>query len=213
MSNGTARIGYVFTTQQPGTSELTQIYRTDNVNKPTRPPGTSEGGTPTSFKPQENGDHVYTTNTPFETTKPGTWRVEAPRGFVRPLGGAGIIAPATGAGATSTPIARAASVNTVGPTLGLIHAVATDNTLTAIVPPSLNTISAELNSDDVSTTVDVGLIAPPVAAVQPPTVNNQTPPEATELAPTITGEFTEETNATDDLFTSIGSTTNDLCPW
>ena len=85
VSNGTATIGYVFTTQQPGTSQLTQIYRTDNVNKPTRPPGTSEGGTPTSFKPQENGDHVYTTNTAFEMSKFGTWRIESTRGFVREL--------------------------------------------------------------------------------------------------------------------------------
>jgi hypothetical protein len=85
VSNGTATIGYVFTTQQPGTSELTQIYRTDVVNKPTRPPGTVEGGTPTSFTPQENGDHVYTTNTVFETTKFGTWRIESTRGFVREL--------------------------------------------------------------------------------------------------------------------------------
>jgi hypothetical protein len=97
VSNGTATIGYVFTTQQPGTSELTQIYRTDNVNKPTRPPGTSEGGTPTSFKPQENGDHVYTTNTPFETTKLGTWRIESTRGFVRELTPSPVAGSATGA--------------------------------------------------------------------------------------------------------------------
>ncbi len=85
VSNGTATIGYVFDTQQPGTSQLTQIYRTDVVNKPTRPPGTSEGGAPTSFKPQENGDHVYTTNTAFEMSKLGTWRIESTRGFVREL--------------------------------------------------------------------------------------------------------------------------------
>lgn len=85
VSAGTAILGYIFTTAQPGTQQLTQIYRTDIVQKPTRPPGTAEGSTPTSFTPQENGDHVYTTNTAFETTKTGTWRVESPRGFVRPL--------------------------------------------------------------------------------------------------------------------------------
>jgi hypothetical protein len=119
VSNGTATIGYVFDTQQPGTSQLTQIYRTDVVNKPTRPPGTVEGGTPTSFTPQENGDHVYTTNTAFESTKFGTWRIESARGFVReltpsPVSGAAtaaavaaaepiMSAPAVGSQATSVP--------------------------------------------------------------------------------------------------------------
>ncbi len=64
---------------------MTQVYRTDNVGKPTRPSGTVEGGTPTSTRQQEQGDHVYTTNTAFETSRPGTWRVEATRGFVREL--------------------------------------------------------------------------------------------------------------------------------
>ena len=85
VSAGTAILGYLFTSAQPGTQQLVQVYRTDIVQKPTRPPGTPEGSTPTSFTPQENGDHVYTTNTAFETTKPGTWRVESPRGFARPL--------------------------------------------------------------------------------------------------------------------------------
>ena len=85
VSAGTAILGYLYSSQQPGTSQLTQIYRTDIVQKPTRPPGTNEGGTPTSFTPQENGDHVYTTNTAFETSKPGTWRVESARGFARAL--------------------------------------------------------------------------------------------------------------------------------
>ncbi len=44
-----------------------------------------EGGTPTSTKSQEQGDHVYATNTAFETSSPGTWGVEASRGFVREL--------------------------------------------------------------------------------------------------------------------------------
>jgi hypothetical protein len=107
VSDGTATIGYVFTTQQPGTSELTQIYRTDVVNKPTRPPGTSEGGTPTSFKPQENGDHVYTTNTAFETTKFGTWRIESTRGFVRELNPNPVAGAATVAAAESSELAQA----------------------------------------------------------------------------------------------------------
>jgi hypothetical protein len=105
VSNGTATIGYVFTTQQPGTSELTQIYRTDVVNKPTRPPGTAEGGTPTSFTPQENGDHVYTTNTAFEATKFGAWRVESTRGFVRELNANPVAASAIGAAAESSELA------------------------------------------------------------------------------------------------------------
>jgi hypothetical protein len=78
-------LGYIFTTQQPGTLELTQVYRTDLFPKPTRPGGTPVGSTPTSTRNQEQGDHVYTTNIPFETSRPGTWRVEASRGFAREL--------------------------------------------------------------------------------------------------------------------------------
>jgi hypothetical protein len=85
VNNGTAVLGYIYATQQTGTAQMTQVYRTDTVGKPTRPAGTVEGGTPTSTKPQEQGDHVYTTNTAFETGRPGTWRVEAARGFVREL--------------------------------------------------------------------------------------------------------------------------------
>lgn len=82
---GSAIIGYIYTAQQPGTLQMTQVYRTDNVGKPTRPGGTAEGSTPTSTRQQEQGDHVYTTNTGFETGRPGTWRIEAARGFVREL--------------------------------------------------------------------------------------------------------------------------------
>jgi hypothetical protein len=82
---GSAILGYIYAAQQPGTAQMTQIYRTDIVNKPTRPGGTAEGSTATSNTPQENGDHVYTTNTTFETSRPGTWRIEAARGFVREL--------------------------------------------------------------------------------------------------------------------------------
>jgi hypothetical protein len=223
VSDGTATIGYVFNTQQPGTSQLTQIYRTDNVNKPTRPPGTSEGGTPTSFKPQENGDHVYTTNTAFETTQFGTWRVESPRGFVRPLGGSGIIAPATSAGATSvgetltaatsSPVVRAAATINVVPTVPLFEASVIGSAVTAIVPTSLAATSGELNSDHVSTTVDVGLIAPLVPATQPLPASAPANPETTEPIPQVTSELVEERSATDDLFASLGSTADDLCPW
>ncbi len=58
-------MAYVFTTAQPGTSELFQIYRTDGVGK-----STTRGGVPVADVQQENGDHVYTTNKPFERTKP-----------------------------------------------------------------------------------------------------------------------------------------------
>jgi hypothetical protein len=85
VNNRTGVLGYIFTTQQPGTLELTQVYRTDLFPKPTRPGGTPVGSTPTSTRNQEQGDHVYTTNIPFETSRPGTWRVEASRGFAREL--------------------------------------------------------------------------------------------------------------------------------
>ena len=213
VSDGTATIGFVFNTQQPGTSQLTQIYRTDNVDKPTRPPGTSEGGTPTSFKPQENGDHVYTTNTAFETTQFGTWRVESPRGFVRPLGGSGIIAPATPAGATSAPVVRSATTNTVGPMTNLFIAGDPGSIVSVILPTTLATTSAVLNPDHVSTTVAVGLIALPAPATQPTLVDDPAKPETTEPIPEVTSELVEDWSATDDLFASLGSTADDLRPW
>ena len=213
VNNQTGILGYIYTTQQPGTQQMRQIYRTDTVQKPTRPPGTSEGGTPTSFTPQENGDHVYTTNTAFETTKTGTWRVEDPRGFVRPLGGSGLIAPATPAGATSTPIARAASSFDVSPAMDLFNTGATGPTFTAILPPGLATTSAAINVGNVSTTVDVGLIASPVPSVQSPTAIDEPIGDLVELASIVTSENNEETSATDDLFASLGTTAEDLCPW
>ena len=114
VNSGTGILGYIYTTQQPGTQQMRQIYRTDIVQKPTRPRGTSEGGTPTSFTPQENGDHVYTTNTGFEMTKPGTWRVEDSRGFVRPLGGNGVIAQAFSA-APDVPAGKSSEASVVAP--------------------------------------------------------------------------------------------------
>ena len=124
---GSAILGYIFTAQQTGTSALTQIYRTDIVNKPTRPPGTAEGGTPTSFTPQENGDHVYTTNTPFETFKPGSWRIEAVRGFVREL----TPNPASGA-ATAAAMAPAEPIETA-PSIGS-HAVPASTGVWSAIP-------------------------------------------------------------------------------
>jgi hypothetical protein len=85
VNNRTGILGYIYTTQQPGTQQMTQVYRLDMFPKPTRPGGTPAGSTPTSNVLQQQGDHVYTTNTGFETSRPGTWVVEANRGFVREL--------------------------------------------------------------------------------------------------------------------------------
>jgi hypothetical protein len=149
VSNGTATIGYVFNTQQPGTSQLMQIYRTDVVNKPTRPPGTTEGGTPTSFTPQENGDHVYTTNTAYEMSQFGTWRAESARGFVRestpsPMSGAATataMAAATGEPTTeiaAVDFAAATETSTSFATASITRRSATaQSTLPALSTPSL----------------------------------------------------------------------------
>ncbi|MBI5759767.1 MAG: FG-GAP repeat protein [Planctomycetales bacterium] len=107
VNSGTGVTGYVYTTAQPGTTEMFQIYRTDLFSKDTRtgPPGSPATGTVM----QEQGDHAYTTKPTFEMTKsPGQqhiegaqrgWRLESSRGFVRELspnaGGAG--APARSA--------------------------------------------------------------------------------------------------------------------
>ena len=74
---------------------MTQIYRSDHVDKPTRPAGTTEGSTPTSFRQQESGDHGGTTNPVFETTRFDTWRIDATRVFVRELNPNPVAAPAT----------------------------------------------------------------------------------------------------------------------
>jgi hypothetical protein len=79
---GSGIMAYIYTTQQPGTTQMTQVYRRDQVAKPTRLGGTQTQTTPVQ---QEIGDHVFTTKTAFETSQPGTWRIEANRGFVREL--------------------------------------------------------------------------------------------------------------------------------
>lgn len=93
VNNGTAAIGYIHSTAQPGFAAMSQIYRTDQFDKPRR-----NGATPAGTSKQEQGDHVYTTESTFEMGKTGTWRQEAARGFVRelstPAGRAGNPAPA-----------------------------------------------------------------------------------------------------------------------
>jgi hypothetical protein len=93
VNTGTGIIAYLYTTAQPGTTQMSQIYRTDLFNKDTRtgPPGSPATGT----VQQEHGDHVYTTQSAFEMTRtPGRshiegiqtgWRQEVIRGFVREL--------------------------------------------------------------------------------------------------------------------------------
>ena len=86
-------------------------------------------------------------------------------------------------------------------------------TFTAILPPALATTSAVINPDNVSTTVDVGLMAPPVPVVQSPTPIDEPIGDLAELVPIFTGENNEETAATDELFASVGTTGDELCPW
>jgi cyclophilin family peptidyl-prolyl cis-trans isomerase len=102
VNSGTAILGYIYSTSQPGTLSMSQIYRLDQFAKPTRtgPPGTPATGS----VQQEQGDHVYTTNSAFEMSQPGTWRQEIARGFVRELSpnlGGGNLAPARSAPARS----------------------------------------------------------------------------------------------------------------
>ena len=210
VNSGTGILGYIYTTQPSGTQAMRQVYRTDIVEKPTRPAGTTEGARPTSFTPQENGDHVYTTNTTFETAQTGSWRVEDFRGFVRPLGGSGVIAPAIPVGATSAPTARAASIIEVGPRY---EARVAGPPYTAILPTSLAATPAAISAEQVSISVDVGLIAPPVPAVHPPSTDEWTTPGTTDTVPPMTSELADETSATDELFTVVGLPANDLRPW
>jgi hypothetical protein len=158
---GSAILGYIYAAQQPGTAQMTQIYRTDIVNKPTRPGGTAEGSAPTSNTPQENGDHVYTTNTTFETSRPGTWRVESARGFVReltpnPTGAAPAIAAEFSTLASplfpSEPVTPTAPLTASGPAIvGIAPPPASVN------PPA----PAKLASDDIAPSVRLRAIPSP----------------------------------------------------
>jgi uncharacterized delta-60 repeat protein len=85
VNSGSAILGYIASTPRTGFGEMFQIYRTDLVGKPTRPPGTTEGSPTNSTRNQEQGDHVYTTNFAHEAQRLGDWRLEASRGFVREL--------------------------------------------------------------------------------------------------------------------------------
>ena len=93
VNGGTGIMAYIYATQQPGTTVMSQIYRTDLFAKDTRtgPPGTPATGSTL----QQHGDHVYTTKSTFEMTQfpnrqhieggLGGWRQESVRGFVREL--------------------------------------------------------------------------------------------------------------------------------
>ena len=112
VNNGSGITGYVYTTAQPGTTEMSQIYRTDLFNKNTR---TGAPGSPvTGTVRQQQGDHVYTTKTAFEMSKLGTWRQESSRGFVRELSRnvGGIAAAARSASAQAFPGADQKSAST-----------------------------------------------------------------------------------------------------
>jgi hypothetical protein len=136
VNGGTGITGYIYAAQQPGTGLVTQIYRTDLFDKPTR---FADGST--SVTSQENGDHVYTTNTAFETAQTGTWRVEAPRGFARELSPnvvvtrtSAVTAPGLTLPATATAVSRSDSARSSlpvdsAPAVGfpLTSAPSTDN--------------------------------------------------------------------------------------
>lgn len=98
VNNGTAILGYIYSAAQTGTFEMSQVYRLDDVDKPTRQ-GTAQVGP----RRQQNGDHVYTTKSSVEMAKTGSWRQEASRGFVRELSptAAAVAAPAIAAPAVS----------------------------------------------------------------------------------------------------------------
>lgn len=173
--------------------------------------GGRETAPPTSFSPQENGDHVYTTNTAFETTKPGTWRIESARGFVRPLGGSGIIAPAISVGDNATPIARAASIIDVD---SAFSSGLASTSRRAVQPISLSTKPSAINPDSISTAVDVGLIAPWVPSDQPQvSIGDPADDKATDLIPQELRGDNEEPDDTDNLFASLGSTEYERLPW
>ena len=215
INSGTGIIGYIYSVQQPGTSPVTQIYRHDLVNKPTRPGGTPEGGTPTTFRLQESGDHVYTTNIPFESSRTGSWRTEALRGFARELssniGAAPSAIPAEAAAtfvATVSPRSRPAAAASV-------TAVATEDVSVVITATQLSS-TADLSTDLSSApALDVGLIAVPddaVSQVEAPPVSD----ESTDGAPTATtpaSESADDTNSTDSLFATLAAGQTDLCPW
>ncbi|MBI5758892.1 MAG: FG-GAP repeat protein [Planctomycetales bacterium] len=146
VNNGTGIIAYIDTTAQPGTLEISQIYRTDLFSKDTRtgPPGTPATGT----VQQQQGDHVYTTNSAFEMTQsPGQshidgvrtgWRQEISRGFVRELSpnAGGGQQPARSASVRAFPAETSRRLPTVSPGMSMNNAELSRDELAAQIATS-----------------------------------------------------------------------------
>ena len=129
VNGGTGIMGYIYATQQPGTALVTQIYRTDLFDKPTR---FADGST--SVTSQENGDHVYTTNTAFETAQTGMWRVEATRGFARELS-PNVVVTRTSA-VTSSGVTLPAAATAVSRSDSALTSLPVDSAPAVGVPPT-----------------------------------------------------------------------------
>jgi uncharacterized delta-60 repeat protein len=164
---GTAITGYIATGPRTGFTEMFQIYRTDAVGKPTRPPGTVEGGTPTSTRSQEQGDHVYTTNRSFEKSKTGTWRDEASRGFVREL------SPGLVAGAAFGESVFAAATATMSPEVISTSLVIAASTRVGVLAGPIPLLATEVTSER---DVPLGLIGTPPRESSAPSEANLSSP-------------------------------------
>jgi Ca2+-binding RTX toxin-like protein len=165
---GSAVTGYVYSTLQEGTRQLSQTYRLDNTDKPTRGPGTREGDRPTSARRQEVGDHVYTTNPTFENAKQGMWRTEAPRGFAReltpnPTGFASAIAsPADeSVGVSIMGVASVAAPPSVGRSVADVGLIETHS------PPPVAQRSSQLPEDGVPMSTASTRLALPADGIAP----------------------------------------------
>ncbi len=88
-----------------------------------------------------------------------------------------------------------------------------ENMVSGTAIGSFATTSAAINGGNVSTTVDIGLIAV-LSAPHLPVVDDTSEDRPESIAPSAMLSGDDATpSATDDLFTSLGSATSDLCPW
>lgn len=179
VNNGTAAIGYIHTTAQPGLAAMSQIYRTDQFDKPRR-----NGQTPAGTSKQEQGDHVYTTESTFEMGKTGAWRQESARGFVRELSTpAGRTAPAPLPAVSPAPVPAEPLLVWEGQSTG--PAMLADVARTSTESGSLASLILAVDS-----TGGWGEVVDPSAEV-----------DGDEPAPTVVDEVVEEIAVLDGLWT------------
>ena len=191
VNNATSALGYIYTTAQPGYTQMSQVYRTDQFDKPRR-----QGNTVVGSAKQEQGDHVYTTIAAFETAKKGTWRQESDRGFVREL-------------STSQGRAAGSAVPVQAPLT--VAGVSTDETTASFVA-SVSPVAAPVfisltTTDSVSSLIALSSSVPTASDDSPASTVTETNQPLPALTFSDSGDSDTATGELDQVFSSI---TDDL---